>query len=938
MLLFEAPILAVALYLTFVPSLRLEDRDINARILDCYDFIIVGGGVSGLVVANHLTEDPSVTVLVLEAGPLDNYEETILYPIDSGYGLGTKYDWNLWTAPQTSLNGRGRPYDTGRGVGGGSLINGMCWTRGGRADYDAWEALGNPGWGWDGMLPYFKKTENYTDNVDADFSKRLYTQPDPSFHGTDGYVHVSYPRYFYNQSRLNELGIPILKDPNNGFTAGGMLIPNNINPDNQTRSTARLAYLDGFIDRRPNLQVVTNQHVYRLIMDSATQQSQPQTSSPKNHADDRWVSGVQFIPDGTLSIHNVTCSREVILAAGAVHTPQILEFSGIGDPNVLNKFTIPTKIKLPGVGNNFQDHPYLGVVYYGMQNPFSKKPWSTLTWLVSNMSYLTLSMIYKNPTLLSQDEQEYYVNKTGMNLREMLYGLTNSDLQGPWTAGAINTVAFPSLPSISKNWTNMIADAESQSPTAYLLPNLDPTIIAGYQAQKDILVNLLGRSDVSAYEILSDNIGLLSVAAVRTLSRGHVHMQDTNPFMQPLIDPRFCSNPLDCQVIVEGLLFNNRLINTSSMRQLGPAPYYPFLQVATPEMLMPAVRSGIRTEFHGAGSTSMLPLEHGGVVDSHLRVYGTKNLRIVDGGIMPLVPATHLQAPVYAIAEKAADIIKAHNLLLHLQSCGRKATSRVELVVSNSSIGKLTPKNSSVSRLPTPSTFQQLVNISAFMPFINSTSSNPLKPSSTPQTLPLAEGMLQASNLSAFRQISNTLKVTGNPVADVMSILFAQSSTTLTSFPAALPTLFTNTVRSNDSALGRTPISSPLLALLPTAIIPKVPLLSVDNAALADLAPSLLAEVKSLHDSATSYAAKASQPTFTALDAPVHSDWEPSFDALPRELFAAGHPLHEILSFTPRKRDSDIGPQDEDNCKECEDSSEEYDNSWDEYDGDADEC
>lgn len=118
-----------------------------------------------------------MTVLVLEAGSLyvdcpflvfsaytqfsDNYEETILYPIDSDYGLGTKYDWNLWTAPQTSLDGRGRPYDTGRGVGGGSLINGMCWTRGGRADYDAWEALGNPGWGWDGMLPYFKKVSQH---------------------------------------------------------------------------------------------------------------------------------------------------------------------------------------------------------------------------------------------------------------------------------------------------------------------------------------------------------------------------------------------------------------------------------------------------------------------------------------------------------------------------------------------------------------------------------------------------------------------------------------------------------------------------------------------------------------------------------------------------------------------------------------------------------
>jgi choline dehydrogenase-like flavoprotein len=203
----------------------------------------------------------------------------------------------------------------------------------------------------------------------------------------------------------------------------------------------------------------------------------------------------------------------------------------------------------------------------------------------------------------------------------------------------------------------MIADASSQNASKYLLPNLDPTIIAGYQAQKAVLVGLLNRSDVGAYEILSDNIGLLSVAAMHTLSRGSVHVQSRNPFMEPLIDPRYCSNPLDCQVIVEGLLFNNQLLNTSSMRRLGSIPYYPFLQGATPEALMPAIQSGIRTEFHGTGSTSMLPLEYGGVVDSHLRVYGTKNLRIVDAGIVPLVPASHMQAPVYAIAEKVCSLI-----------------------------------------------------------------------------------------------------------------------------------------------------------------------------------------------------------------------------------------------------------------------------------------
>lgn len=201
----------------------------------------------------------------------------------------------------------------------------------------------------------------------------------------------------------------------------------------------------------------------------------------------------------------------------------------------------------------------------------------------------------------------------------------------------------------------MIADVKSRAATQDLLPGLDATIIAGYEAQKTILVDLLSRTDVGSYEILNDNIGLLAVAAMHPFSRGSVHISSTNPFLQPTIDPRYCSDPFDCQVLVEALLFNNQLINTTPMQSLQPAPYAPFFSDATPETLMPAIQTGLRTEFHGSGSTSMLPLDLGGVVDTHLRVYGTKNLRIVDAGIMPLVPAAHLQAPVYAIAEKVGN-------------------------------------------------------------------------------------------------------------------------------------------------------------------------------------------------------------------------------------------------------------------------------------------
>lgn len=209
-----------------------------------------------------------------------------------------------------------------------------------------------------------------------------------------------------------------------------------------------------------------------------------------------------------------------------------------------------------------------------------------------------------------------------------------------------------------------MADASSQNTTQHLIPSLDQTIIAGYNAQKLILTDLLSRTDVGAYEILNDNVGLLAVAAMHPFSRGSVHIQSTSPYIQPLIDPRYCSNPLDCQMLVEALLFNNRLVNTTSMSVLSPTPYYPFFQGATRDSLMPAINSGIRTEFHGTGSTSMLPLNLGGVVDTHLRVYGTKNLRIVDAGIQPLVPAAHLQAPVYAVAEKVC-ILSTLDIIAH---------------------------------------------------------------------------------------------------------------------------------------------------------------------------------------------------------------------------------------------------------------------------------
>lgn len=190
---------------------------------------------------------------------------------------------------------------------------------------------------------------------------------------------------------------------------------------------------------------------------------------------------------------------------------------------------------------------------------------SSLISQVSNLHYNTLSMIYSNPSLLSQAEQQYYVNKIGRSHnpnRVSLLSAHKLTSSGPWTAGAINTVSFPSLPLISKNFTSIISDAARQNGSKYLRQNLDPTIVAGYEVQKAILAELLNRTDVGAYEILTDNIDLLSVSAMHTFSRGSVHIKSENPFIQPEIDPRYYANPLDCQILVEALLFNNQLVNT----------------------------------------------------------------------------------------------------------------------------------------------------------------------------------------------------------------------------------------------------------------------------------------------------------------------------------------------------------------------------------------
>jgi len=504
---------------------------------------------------------------------------------------------------------------------------------------------------------------------------------DPSVHGFEGPVNVSYSQYVFNQTAnlftaLNELGIPMAPDPNSGDVAGASFMPVDIDPINQTRCSARTAYYDPY-SSRPNLWISTGQTVTQILFegfsgnanstapvsgDSSVGQGNPSNtgnyfgnaSSPINTvhrklelrnagrgkmwmAVKRWLGlptrqttpsapntglraiGVEFAPDSSSSRRNVSATREVIISAGAIHSPQLLKLSGVGPAEELQSLQIPVAVDLPGVGTNLQDH-YLVSVSYPYQN----------------QSYMTSSRVAANATLMNQAEAEYYASRTG-----------------PWTSGPPDGDAFPPLLAITNGSSAIVDAASTQSATTFLVNNSDSTVTTGFNAQRQLLVNALRNSSRAAYELLNTNYGSFSVANMRPFSRGTITLKSSNPFQPPLIDPRYGSNPVDLEVLLAAILFNRQILATEAMQILQPKQLVPTLS-ADNDTIMGIIRKGIQTEYHPSCSCPMLPLSMGGVVDPNLLVYGTQNLRVVDASIMPMIPASHLQAVMYGIAEKVS--------------------------------------------------------------------------------------------------------------------------------------------------------------------------------------------------------------------------------------------------------------------------------------------
>lgn len=305
--------------------------------MEDFDYIIIGAGTAGCVLANRLTQDPKNKVLLLEAGGKDNYF-WINIPVGYLYTIANpRTDWCYNTEPERGLNGRSIGYARGKVLGGCSSINAMIYMRGQRSDFDHWRDLGNRSWGWDDVLPTFKKSESYQHGADE-------------FHGADGELRVEERRVNWEildawRDAAAQCGIPKIEEFNRGDNFGNAYF--HMNQKNGSRWSGSKAFLKPVMSR-PNLTVVTQAHVEKLELDT--------------QGGGRRATGVQ-VRIGKQAAQTIKAKREVILSAGSIGSPQILQLSGIGNGTLLQDKGIDVLHELPGVGENLHDHLQVRSIY-----------------------------------------------------------------------------------------------------------------------------------------------------------------------------------------------------------------------------------------------------------------------------------------------------------------------------------------------------------------------------------------------------------------------------------------------------------------------------------------------------------------------------------------------------------------------------------------------